>query len=175
MQANRGETTGFPWLMSCFQCHTICLYKYLKTENGDCKTNKHKNNLKRRSKLDRTVTDPTCSDTRKGETTQANRNLNWEKHHLPTLGILIVEPGRKKSLIEALTTNKKPFFQRTLTVRLQRPWGNRQFSLVEKAHVMIKRKIRMCVTHGLPWELVKTTKMACYMAYKLRGLRHFDS
>ena len=30
------------------------------------------------------------------------------------------------------------------------------FSLVEKAHVTIKRKIRMCWTHGLPWELVET-------------------
>ena len=44
------------------------------------------------------VTDPTCSDTRKGEKTQANRTLNREKHHLPMLGILIVEPGMKKSL-----------------------------------------------------------------------------
>ena len=44
------------------------------------------------------VTDPTCSDRRKGETTLANRNLNWEKHHLPTLGILFIEPGRKTTL-----------------------------------------------------------------------------
>ena len=101
------------------------------------------------------------SDTRKGEKTQANRNLNWEKHHLPMSGILIVEPGRKKSL----NWSKKNRFvsNARLAVRLLRLESVRvesdnfpTFSLVEKAHVKIKRKIRMCLTHGLPWELVET-------------------
>ena len=34
------------------------------------------------------------------------------------------------------------------------------FPLVQKAHVTIKRKIRMCWTHGLPWKLVETANMA---------------
>ena len=59
------------------------------------------------------ATDPTCSDTRKVETTQANRNLNWEKHHLPTLGILLVA---KRTLYSSSSLTRKC------------PPGNRQFS-----------------------------------------------
>ena len=76
-------------------------------------------------------------------------------------GILLVEPDRKKTLN---WSKKKCLLQNALfTVRLL--WhesarvetGNfHTFSLVEKAHVTIKRKIRMCWTHGLPWELLET-------------------
>ena len=111
-------------------------------------------------KRDRMVTDPTCSDTRKGEKMQENRNLNWEKHHLPMSGILIVEPGKKKSL--NWNKKKRLLLNARLAVRLLRLESARvesdifrTFSLVEKAHVTIKRKIRMCWTHGLPWELVE--------------------
>ena len=76
------------------------------------------------------VTDPTCSDTRKVEATQANRNLNWEKHHLPTLGILLVEPDRKKTL--NWSKKKRLLATRTLysssSLTWKRPRGNRQFS-----------------------------------------------
>ena len=109
------------------------------------------------------VTDPTCSDTQKGEKTQANRNLNWEKHHLPMSRILIVEPGRKKSL----NWNIKKRLNARLTVLVLRlesvPVESdnfHTFSLVEKAHVTIKGKTsiktRMCWTHGLPWEIMGT-------------------
>ena len=86
------------WLMSCssgpYSLLMTATNKYLQTESGDFKANEHKNNLTWSK-----VTDRTCSDMRKGEATQAKyRNLNWEKHHLPTLGILLVEPGRKKTL-----------------------------------------------------------------------------
>ena len=105
------------------------------------------------------------NNTRKGETTQANRNLHWEKHHLPTLGILLVEPGRKRTL--NWSKKKRLLAKHTLysssSLTWKRPRGNRQFShpvhtfsLVEKSHVTIKRKIRMCWTHGFPWELVET-------------------
>ena len=76
------------------------------------------------------LTDLTCSDTRKVETTQANRNLNWEKTHLPTLGILLVEPGRKKTL--NWSKKKRLLAKRRLnsssSLTSKRPRGNRQFS-----------------------------------------------
>ena len=95
------------WCRAC-QCHTICLWlqqiSTWKQKSGDFRANKHKlkatlffyNWNERVWKHDRMMTDPTCSDTRKGEKTQANRNLNnWAKHHLPKSRILIVEPRRK--------------------------------------------------------------------------------
>ena len=78
------------------------------------------------------MSDPTSSDTRKVETTQAKRNLNWEKHHLPTLRILLVEPaGRKKTLInwskkKRLLAKRRLYSSSSLTWK--RPRGNRQFS-----------------------------------------------
>ena len=87
----------------------------------------------------------------KGEATQANRNLNWEKHHLPTLGILLVEPDRKKTL--NWSKKKRLLWHESARVETD---NFQTFSSVEKAHVTIKRKIRMCWTDGLPWELVET-------------------
>ena len=67
---------------------------------------------------------------RKGEATQAFRNLNWEKHHLPTLGILLVEPDRKKTLNwskkKRLLAKRMLYSSSSLTWK--RPRGNRQFS-----------------------------------------------
>ena len=52
------------------------------------------------------------------------------------------------------------------------------FSLVAKAHVTIKRKIRMCWTHRLPWELVETKWLTNTHRGLFRGLqvafRSFD-
>ena len=146
---------------SLLQRVSIC-----KQESGHFKANKRKNNLifynwnERVLKRDRMVTDPTCSDTQKEEKTQANRNLNWEKHHLPMLGILIFEPGMKKSLNwskkNRLLSNAR-FAVRLLRLERARVESDNfpTFSLVEKA-LTIKSKIRMCWIHGLPWELVET-------------------
>ena len=66
---------------------------------------------------------------KRGDNTSKSK-LNWEKHHLPTLGILFVEPGRKKTVN---WSKKKRFLVKThaycsssLTWKRQR--GNRQFS-----------------------------------------------
>ena len=101
------------WLMSCssvpYSLLLTATNKYLQTESGDFKANEHKNNLTWSK-----VTDRTCSDMRKGEATQAKyRNLNWEKHHLPTLGILLVA---KRTLYSSSSLTRKC------------PPGNRQFS-----------------------------------------------
>ena len=159
------------WCRAC-QCHTLCLWlqriSICKQKSGDFKANKHKNNLifynwnERVLKCDGMVTDPNCSDTQIGEKTQANWNFNWEIHHLPMSGILvIVKPGRRKSL--NWSKWKRLLLNACFTVRLlwlesARVESNNfhTFSLVAKAHVMIKRKIRMCWTHRLPWELVET-------------------
>ena len=158
------------WCCAC-QCHTLCLWlqriSICKQKSGDFKANKRKNNLifynwnERVLKRVRMVTDPTCSDTQKGEKTQANRNLNWEKHHLPMSRILIVEPGRKKSLNWSI--KKRLLLNARLTVCLLRLESARvesdnfhTVSLFEKAHVTIKRKTHMCWTHGLNWKLVET-------------------
>ena len=118
------------WLMSCssvpYSLLLTATNKYLQTESGDFKANEHKNNLTWSK-----VTDRTCSDMRKGEATQAKyRNLNWEKHHLPTLGILLVEPDRKKTL--NWSKKKRLLVKRTLysssSLTWKRPRGNRQFS-----------------------------------------------
>ena len=77
-------------------------------------------------KHDRMVTDPNCSDTRKGEKTQANRNLNWAKHHLPKSGILIVEPGRKKSL--NWSRKKRLLLNARLAVCQLHPWNQTIFA-----------------------------------------------
>ena len=128
------------WCRAC-QCHTVCLWlqriSICKQKRADFKANKRKNKLtfynwnERALKRDSNVTDPTYSDTRKGEKTQANRNLNWEKHHLPMSRILIVEPGRKKSLNwsikkRLLLTHAWQFV--FLASTWKRPRGIRQFS-----------------------------------------------
>ena len=46
------------------------------------------------------------------------------------------------------------------SARVKRNGHLHTFPLVQKAHVTIKRKIRMCWTHGLPWKLVETANMA---------------
>ena len=169
------------WLMSCSSVPYSLLLtasnKYLQTESGDFKANEHNNTMSKLwcygkywqhlttsymdTKAWSKVTDPTCSDTRKGEATLANRNLNWEKHHLPTLGILLVEPDRKKTL----NWSKRSVFLQNARFTVRLLWHEsarvetdnfQTFSLVEKAHVTIKRKIRMCWSHGLPWELLET-------------------
>ena len=162
------------WCRAC-QCHTLCLWlqqiSICKQKSGDFKANKHENNLifynwnKRVLKRDRMVTDPTCSDTQKGEKTQSNWNINWEIHHLPMSGILIVKPGRKKSLNTSIidVKRKRLLLNACFTVRPLRLESARlesdnfhTFSLVAKAHMTIKRKIRMCWTHRFLWELVET-------------------
>ena len=158
------------WCCAC-QCQTLCLWlqwiSICKQKSGDFKANKHKNNLNFYNwnewvlKHDRMVSDPTCSDMQKGEKTQANWNFNQEVSHLPMSGILIVKPGRKKSL--NWSKRKRLLLNTCFTVRLL--WleiarvesdNFHTFSLVAKAHVTIKHKIRMCWTHRLPWELVET-------------------
>ena len=138
------------WLMSCSSVPYSLLLtasnKYLQTESGDFKANEHNNTMSKLwcygkywqhltisymdTKAWSKVTDPTCSDTRKGEATLANRNLNWEKHHLPTLGILLVEPDRKKTLNwskkKCLLAKRTLYSSSSLTWK--RPRGNRQFS-----------------------------------------------
>ena len=141
------------WCRAC-QCHTVCLWlqriSICKQKSGDFKANKRKNNLifdnwndcEQVLKRDRMVTDPTCSDTRKGEKTLANQNLNWEKHHLPMSRILVVEPGTKKSLNWSI--KKRLLLNAHLTIRLLWLESARvdsdnfhTFSSVEKAHMTI--------------------------------------
>ena len=113
------------------------------------------------------VTDPTCS---------ANRNLNWEKHHLPMSRILIVEPGRKKSLNWSI---KKRFNARLTVLLLLRLKSARvesdnfhPFSLVEGP-----RDDKTQNTHVLNSRASLGTS-GNKMADKLRGLqpacRSFD-
>ena len=76
------------------------------------------------------MTDPTCSDTQRGDNTGKSK-LKLRKHHLPTLGILLVEPGRKKTL--------KIEVKRLVALERSRVETDNfyTFSLVEKAHVTI--------------------------------------
>ena len=127
------------WCRAC-QCHTLCLWlqwiSICKQKSGDFKANKHKNNLNFYNwnewvlKHDRMVSDPTCSDMQKGEKTQANWNFNQEVSHLPMSGILIVKPGRKKSLNWKVF--KSSSFKRMLHSSSSSTWncprGIRQFS-----------------------------------------------
>ena len=66
---------------------------------------------------------------KRGDNTGKSK-LNWEKHHLPTLGILFVEPGRKKtgnwSKKKRLLVKTHAYSSSSLTWK--RPRGNRQFS-----------------------------------------------
>ena len=67
---------------------------------------------------------------KRGGNTGKYRNLNWGKHHLPTLGILLVEPDRKKTLNwskkKRLLAKRMLYSSSSLTWK--RPRGNRQFS-----------------------------------------------
>ena len=46
------------------------------------------------------------------------------------------------------------------SARMKRNRHFHTFPLVQKAHVTIKRKTRMCWTHGLTWKLGETANMA---------------
>ena len=66
---------------------------------------------------------------KRGDNTGKSK-LNWEKYHLPTLGILFVEPGRKKtgnwSKKKRLLVKTYAYCSSSLTWK--RPRGNSQFS-----------------------------------------------
>ena len=66
--------------------------------------------------------------TKRGDNTGKSK-LNREKHHLPTLGILFVEPGRKKTVNWSKKKRLlvKTHAYRSSSLTWKRPRGNRQF------------------------------------------------
>ena len=112
------------------------------------------------------VTAPTCSDTRKGEKTLITKSkLKLRETSLTDVRNTYCWTWQEKSL--NWSNKKHLLLNACFTVHFIRLESTRvksdnvhTFSLVEKAPVMIKSKIPMCWTHGLPWELVETKIMA---------------